>query len=190
MMRHHSLARRACAAAPARQHGAILITSLIFLMVLTMFVLAMVRGGSLEERMARNARDQKVALEAAEAVLRDAEAILFTQAPFDPFDAAQFLPSCANGLCYRPTAANTWQNIDWNAAALTRTFNNAASQITGLTAQPRYVVEIVAPPTKTSSSGQCENGLARITARGQGNGGAIALIQSTVRFRVFTNICG
>lgn len=190
MMRHHSLTLRAMAPMPARQRGAILITSLIFLMVLTMFVLAMVRGGSLEERMARNSRDQKLALEAAEAVLRDAESILFTQAPFDPFDSAQFQSSCANGLCYRPAAANTWQNIDWSATAVTRTFDNAATQISGLTVQPRYVVEVVTPPTKSSSSGQCEPGLARITARGQGNGGAIALIQSTVRFRVFTNICG
>ncbi|MBZ2209392.1 pilus assembly PilX family protein [Massilia soli] len=173
----------------ARQQGAILITALIFLVVLTMFVLAMVRSGTLEERMARNARDQQVALQAAEAVLRDAESSLFAGAPFDPYDSSRFTVTCDAGLCRQPDAASSWRDIDWSSDTLTRTFASAASQIAALDAQPRYIVEIVSAPFRTSSAGQCEHGLARITARGQGNGGAAAFVQSTVRFRVFTNIC-
>ena len=174
---------------PGRQRGAILVTALIFLVVLTMFVLAMVRSGTLEERMARNARDQQVALQAAESVLRDAEATLFTGAPFDPYDSSRFTATCEGGLCRQPDAASSWRDIDWSSETLTRTFASDASQIGALDAQPRYIVEIVSPPFRTSSAGQCEYGLARITARGQGNGGAAAFVQSTVRFRVFTNIC-
>lgn len=174
--------------APA-QRGAILVTALIFLVVLTMFVLAMVRSGTLEERMARNTRDQQVALQAAEAVLRDAESTLFKGAPFDPYDSARFSATCEGGLCRLPDAASSWREIDWTSEALTRTFASGASAIGTLDEQPRYIVEIVSAPFKTSSAGQCEHGLARITARGQGNGGAIAFVQSTVRFRVFTKIC-
>lgn len=174
---------------PGRQAGAVLVTGLIFLMVLTMFVLAMVRGGSLEERMARNASDRQVAMEAAEAVLRDAESTLFSGRPFDPYDSSQFNNACGNGLCFRPHAAKRWQTLDWSSAASTRSFAAPASAIARLTVQPRYIVEIVTAPIKSSSAGQCENGLARITARGQGNGGAVAFVQSTVRFKVFTNIC-
>lgn len=172
-----------------RQRGAILVTALIFLVVLTMFVLAMVRSGTLEERMARNARDQQVALQSAEAVLRDAEATLFRGPPFDPYEPGRFSATCEGGLCREPDAASSWREIDWSSGTLTRTFASAANQIAALDEQPRYIVEIVSPPYRTSSAGQCEHGLARITARGQGNGGAAAFVQSTVRFRVFTNIC-
>ena len=65
-----------------RQSGAILLTSLIFLLVLSMIVLAALRTGTLEERMAANARNRQVALQAAEAVLRNAEVPLFSGAGF------------------------------------------------------------------------------------------------------------
>ncbi len=175
---------------PRAQRGAVLITSLIFLVVLTMFVLAMLRSGTLEERMARNARDQQRALEAAEAVLRDAETSLFSKPPFDPYDPSQFGPACANGLCFKPGPGYDWKSIDWSSSALTRSFADSGAALAELPEQPRYIVEIVSAPFKTGSSGQCENGLARITARGVGLGGAQAFVQSTVRFRVFTNKCG
>ena len=173
----------------AREAGAVLITSVIFLVVVTMIVLTVLRGGTLEERMARNARDRQVALQAAESVLRDAEATLFSGPPFDPYDPSKFTSACTNGLCFKPAATATWQTIDWSSTALTRTFASAASQIAGLDTQPRYIVEIVVPPTKGSSAGQCENGLAKVTARGVAGGDAATYVQSTVRFKVFTNIC-
>jgi type IV pilus assembly protein PilX len=172
-----------------RETGAILITSVIFLMVVTMIVLTVLRGGTLEERMARNARERQVALQAAEAVLRDAETSLFSGPPFDPYDPSKFTAACTNGLCYKPAAGATWDTIDWTSEALTRTFAAATSQIAGLTTQPRYIVEIVVPPAKSGSTGQCENGLAKVTARGVANGDAATYVQSTVRFRVFSNIC-
>lgn len=173
----------------ARQGGAILITSVIFLMVVTMIVLTVLRSGTLEERMARNGRDRQVALQAAESVLRDAEATLFSGPPFDPYDPSKFTSACTDGLCYKPAAGVTWQTVDWSSTTLTRSFAAAASRIAGLSTQPRYIVEIVEPPVKGSSSGQCEYGLAKVTARGVGNGDAATFVQSTVRFKVFTNIC-
>ncbi len=172
----------------ARESGAVLVTGMVFMIVLTMFVLAMVRGGTLEERIARNARDHQVALEAAEAVLRFAET-QFATAPFDPYDGTQFVANCALGLCYNVAANQNWENLDWTAnAGRSRTFA-AAANITSLVAQPRYMVEILIPPTRPGSSAPCEPGLARVTARGTANGGAVAFVQSTVRFRVFTNVC-
>lgn len=172
----------------ARQGGAVLITGIIFLVVVTMVVLAVLRSGTLEEKMARNARDRQVALQAAESVLREAEAT-FSGPPFDPYDPSAFTSACTNGYCFKPAATATWQAIDWSSTALTRTFAAAGSQISGLNTQPRYIVEIIVPPIKGSSVGQCENGLAKVTARGVGNGNAASLVQSTVRFKVFTNIC-
>ena len=55
-----------------RQRGAVLIVALIFLVILTMLGVTAMTGTTMETRMAGNARDLGVALQAAEAALRDA----------------------------------------------------------------------------------------------------------------------
>ena len=59
-------------AAPHRQHGAVLIVALLFLVILTMLGLTAMSGTTMEERMSGNSRDMNIALQAAEAGLRDA----------------------------------------------------------------------------------------------------------------------
>jgi type IV pilus assembly protein PilX len=59
-------------AAPSRQHGAVLVVALLFLMIITMLGVASLQSTSSEERMAGNSRDSNNALTAAEAALRDA----------------------------------------------------------------------------------------------------------------------
>jgi type IV pilus assembly protein PilX len=54
-----------------RQRGAVLIVALIFLVILTMLGVTAMTGTTMETRMAGNARDLGVALQAAEAGLRD-----------------------------------------------------------------------------------------------------------------------
>ena len=175
--------------APHAERGAVLITGIILMLVLTMLVLAMMRSGTLEERMARNARDQQRAMQSAEAALREGEAMLVSGAPFDPYESQSFGTDCPSGLCYKPDADHLWDKVDWTSATVTRTFAAAASQLAGVTEQPRYMIEILTPPTKSSSAAQCDAGLARITARGMGNAGSMVYVQSTVRFRVFSNSC-
>lgn len=55
-----------------RQTGAVLIVSLLFLVILTILGVTAMSGTTLEHRMAGNTRDHAVALQAAEAALRDA----------------------------------------------------------------------------------------------------------------------
>ena len=55
-----------------RERGAILIVTLLFLVILTMLGVTAMTGTTMEERMAGNARDGSIALQAAEAALRDA----------------------------------------------------------------------------------------------------------------------
>jgi Tfp pilus assembly protein PilX len=59
-------------AAPSRQNGAVLIVALLFLVILTILGLTAMQGTTMEERMSGNSRDINVALQAAEAALRDA----------------------------------------------------------------------------------------------------------------------
>ena len=55
-----------------RQRGVVLIETLLFLVILTMLGVTAMSGTTMEERMAGNARDGSIALQAAEAALRDA----------------------------------------------------------------------------------------------------------------------
>lgn len=57
---------------PRRESGAVLITGLIFMTLVMLIALSVMRSATLEERMAANARNRQLALEAAEAVVRDA----------------------------------------------------------------------------------------------------------------------
>ncbi len=61
------------------QQGAILIVALIMLLLVTIIGLASIRGTSLQERMAGNLRDQELALQAAEAALRQGESIVVSK---------------------------------------------------------------------------------------------------------------
>lgn len=66
-----------------RQTGAVLITVLVILTVLTILGLPAIQNATLEERMAGNYRDARMAFEAAEAALRAGEEMLNDDAVFD-----------------------------------------------------------------------------------------------------------
>ena len=71
-------ARHALRSAPARdQRGAILVTSLLLLLTLTVIGVSVVQITRMQERMAGNTRDLNLAFEGAEAALRDAEQMLW-----------------------------------------------------------------------------------------------------------------
>ncbi len=77
----------------SRQRGASLIVALIFLVIMAMLGVTLANVTNLEERMAGNTRDRDLALQAAEAALRDAEVRLadpaFRGSAFPAYDAAR-----------------------------------------------------------------------------------------------------
>lgn len=64
--------------APSKQRGVALIIGIIFLIVLTLFVLGGLRDVLLQERMSGAYRNQSLALSASESLVRDAQARIFT----------------------------------------------------------------------------------------------------------------
>jgi type IV pilus assembly protein PilX len=176
-----------------RQSGVVLITGLIFMVILTLIVLATLRGGTLEERMAANARNQQIALQAAEAVVRDGEVSSFSTsvAPFDPYTPSGFTAACTGGYCSRPaTGQQRWKNpidIDWSSSAVTRSFAAPASELTPslVASQPRYFVEVASTPIISPSAGGgiCPTILYRLTGRGVGQDASEVLVQTVYRAR-------
>ena len=172
-----------------KQKGVVLITGVIFLVILTMLVLAIMRSSTLEERMASNAKNRQVALQAAEAVLRDAEDSLFsaTSTLTTAFDPSIFNTACTNGLCTQP-AADTyrWKNATIWGNATSRTFATPASGVdfilAGVPSQPRYIVEAYWPPGEPPP-GLCPKIKFRVTARGLGIDSSVVYVQNTYRLQ-------
>lgn len=178
--------------------GFSLLVILLTMLVLSFLALGAMNSSIVQERMAGNARDRNVALQAAEAALRDAEAEIEANA-----NAADgFTPECTNGLCIPPSdtasgakSAPMWQTINWatqsraygsrtNAAALPGPGNTA------LASQPRYFIErLPTLPPRSGDSGCTGGGCGnapndkarayRITARAFGvQASTVVMLQS------------
>lgn len=174
-----------------RQLGAVLVTGLIFLVVLTLISIAAMRGTLLEERMAGNARDQDLAFQAAEAAMRDAMGLLPGLSP-----ASYFVAGCAAGLCLSNPVMPVWDTValannQWDPLK-TAAYGGTPLNFDGATqlpVQPRFIIELlpaVAPPGSSASTGKGLTSGAqlipyRITARGWGiNGQTFATVQSAI----------
>jgi type IV pilus assembly protein PilX len=90
---------------PRKQQGAVFVTGLIFLVVITMLGITAVKTASLEERMSGNLRDRNLALQAAEMGLRYAEQHIrdndaTTNVPLPVEGVTGFDAACTGGFCY------------------------------------------------------------------------------------------
>lgn len=184
--------------APQRQQGAVLVVALMFLIILTLLGLAAMTGTTLEEKMAGNSRDYNIALQAAEAALRDAEADLkgsgvsagrtLNVYSFPVGLIGTATPSgCAStggtatGLCVIDTEKvqlyGDSTKVDWGASSTSSArygqFTGATS-ITGVASQPRYVMELMkfsdgmSKDRVSGASGSVDYFFIRITARAWG----------------------
>jgi type IV pilus assembly protein PilX len=186
-MSNHFLKLRA-----RKESGAVLYTGLIFLLVLSMIVLSVLRSGTLEERMAANDRNRQVAIQAAEAVIRDAEAKLFSgiayTSNFDSISLASGFYGALKTGCPpmwkdHATISGCPDAIDWSSSTKTLTFAANSFALEGVSSAPRYIVEIISPPTRANSTVPCSKGLAHITARGVGRDSSTAFIQTVYRYQ-------
>ena len=119
------------------QRGAILVTSLLLLLILTILGIAMMRMTNMQERMASNTRDLNLALQGGEAAIRQAERKVLSVWIARPVSTG--VAGCE--LCQRealPVAMWDPAQFDWSNA------QPFVGTITPLAAQPRYTVEELA----------------------------------------------
>lgn len=174
------------------QRGAVLITGLIFLVVLTLLGTAALQGTVLEEKMAGNLRDETLAFQAAEAALRSGERFL-EQVTLPEFNGENglyyFACSLASnsveedqdlGTCLSMPDLHT--EMDWDASG--RAIDVIVDSVTS---QPRYVIEQLASVSLMGDGGSAQQSGSSLNARvfrviARGVGGtevATALLQST-----------
>lgn len=147
-----------------RSGGFSLVTVLLLLVVVTVLAVGAAQLSLVNERSARNDRDNEIALQAAEAALIDAELDILGPNPstasrlclFNNKEVAPFVEGCGSGanlgLC-APSAPGTtpaWMKADLSPASKNSvaygTFTGQAYVVgKGVTpaALPRYVVEVV-----------------------------------------------
>lgn len=121
------------------QRGAILVTSLLLLIVLTVLGVAMMRMTNMQERMAGNTRDVNLALQGAEAALRDGEdRMSLARQPLRPVATG----SAGCEICQRdalPVDIDDPAQFDWSANA--HEYGVAGTQdIPDLAEDPRYTI--------------------------------------------------
>jgi type IV pilus assembly protein PilX len=165
----------------SNQRGAVLVVGLIFLAMLTLMGVAAYSVATQEEKMAGNSRDRMRAFEAAEASLRDCEAVLGSLAGLPSFNGT-------GGMYAAPpvTESPKFETIDWKTDANTRVLATAMADISR---QPRCIVEemlvLEAKPADGALSGpqqRIEERVYRVSATGFGvNATTAALVQSTYR---------
>lgn len=170
-----------------RQEGAALIVSLMFLVMMTLIGVTAMTSTNLEEKMAGNSRDYNLALQAAEAALRDSW-IHINGTKIS--GATGFNSPCAYGLCLLSvTTIPVWASVDWSATGPSIVYGSQTGALPlltgtgGVSQQPRYFIELIpyTAPGVTARTG-AKQYIYRATARGFGGSNtAQATLQATFK---------
>ena len=145
------------------QRGFSLITSLLLMLSVLLLGIAVMGVNVSQERIIGNTRDRELALQAAEATLRDAERDINVNIT----PATTFASDCNHGLCI-PASQNAVPNpkpiheqawFSWSDTAKTRQLgqHTSAPAFPGVSSPPVYVIEklgaLAAPAGESMSMG-------------------------------------
>jgi type IV pilus assembly protein PilX len=176
-----------------RQRGISLVVILMFLVVMTLMGLSASLMSISGEKMAGNSRDQSIALQAAEAALRDARTDIITTRQFGGHrtgatgtcDSPDFKGFCTAHSGASDVAITDSDYLENKARSVgLGEITKQTSTVVGVSATPRYLIEAI--PDNTGG-GSVEVGSARyiyrITAIGYGaNQNTKVIVQEVVRF--------
>jgi type IV pilus assembly protein PilX len=180
---------------PRRQRGAVMITALMILLLMTVFGVSTMDSNILEERMAGNMRDRNTAFQAAESALRTAENWISTQTSLpnvrDVTDSSDKSPlwdvSTAHPDYPSITTGSPWwylRDASWWAA--NGVVLSGAEQIPDVAAQPVYIIEKLPPSTESLEAAQSLDSsdiYLQVTARGVGGSAStVVLLQSVYKW--------
>ena len=172
-----------------KEQGAILFLALILLLVMTVLILASVRGTALQERMAANLYDRSLAFQAAEAALREAERWVLENPPKPAAGSCDSEGNCGSP---DPTKPPVWEDEDvWKNAHDVDDGHAHVIDIGDLPVPPQFIVELLADnmpevnlceSTAIDPDAPCYSGPEglryRITARSGEAGRAVVVLQS------------
>lgn len=179
---------------PRRQRGAVLAIGLLILVVMTLIGVTGMSTSGLQLKMAGNLKDWHIAFQAVEAGLRDGETDIASgrgSGSDNKCNAVGAIPSDYDAICPTPPGAlqSIWQTIDFKDSASTQQYllygaKTGATALSGVVAQPRYIIEPVINlgPGKSllANTGGPKKKTFRVTAVGYGGTAeAYIMAQST-----------
>jgi type IV pilus assembly protein PilX len=150
---------------PHHQRGVVLSVGLMILVVLTIPSVIAMTTSTLEERMSGASMDQNVAFQSAETALRDAELYIFQNLT----SSSGFSTACSRGLCLPSvTSTSAWNNsTNWTSGTpITYGAFSGAANISGVTAQPKYIIELL--PDLPAAAGNSLSSTLRSSSTGGG----------------------
>lgn len=169
------------------QRGVVLAVVLVLLVVMSLLAVASLGGTLLEERMSSAQFDRALALQAAEAAMREAEELARGK-PALPASG------CKNGVCATPDPSKPEDLQRWLGAGFWDTgsgnYAEAAVNVGDLAVKPRYIVELmddaVPDPENCTTSGDVSleanctllSSRYRITVRSADDDRAVVMLQS------------
>lgn len=169
------------------QQGAALIVTALLMLVISLLALAALTRSNLDERMAFNHRDRQVALQAAEAALREGEKKIYVE--FNVILNESFFigkDDCTagnyDGWCYPKSDSQGWAGLSWANGNPSNTVALTSTTMSGVSSSPRYLIEYLgADPV--GDLGLCTAKF-RVTARAVGlNTSSIVTLQTLYRIR-------
>jgi type IV pilus assembly protein PilX len=161
-----------------QQSGISLVVVLILLLIMTLLGLAVLRGTLLEERMSANLLDRSLSFQAAEAALREGEALAALQTAVPVAGSG-----CVNGVCESPTATATDR---WNSGGFSG-WRNATASVSALASRPQFFIEYMGSTEswlecnvdpKYAGKPICIRPVYRVTARSEAADRANVILQS------------
>lgn len=165
--------REVCYRAVNNERGAVLITGLFLLVIITLFGVIGMSTSTLQEKMSANTMNRSLAFDSAELALKEGEAFL-TAATLPAF-------SGANGLY--SVNANLWQTAATWTGTNSVQYGGALGGAEGgmLNDNPRYYIEELgalesSTGSLTAGAAVSEDELFRVTARGVGGTGLSEVI--------------
>jgi len=131
------------------QRGVALIVGLIFLIILTLFVLGSLRDVLMQERMSGSFRNQSLAESTTKSLLRNGESLIFDRiiasngsvefADFEPFDADEAVPANPNIRSFRTGVG--YQAGTFQPQFVSAQFQNTTDNTSTLSTSGSYVIE-------------------------------------------------
>jgi type IV pilus assembly protein PilX len=162
---------------PSSQRGAVLITTVILLVLLTILALAAVSMNSTQTRVATNSADNLVAYQTAEAALNQAETALAN------FAYNGFTANTQGQYMFNPGGSPVWAGNLSNASWWQSSTNAIQAFQGGSSQQAAYVIEqlpsVALKGQSTSSSSPTMVSVYRITARSVGASGQSPVVLQT-----------
>lgn len=150
-MNHAARPLRGSTASRRRQRGLSLVPTLVLMLATLGLGVAVMGVNAMEERMIAGTKDRDLALQAAEAALRDGEQDVANNVN----TSTAFSDACTNGLCTPPAQRDALGALaslpvddsrlgfDWTSDAMVRKYGQytGGDQFPSVAQQPRYVIE-------------------------------------------------